>query len=71
MREALKALHPQATIHTFHGSGHDVINWIDEDTLLLFLTREGQGSVWRIGYDGSDPMQLATGSYVVGMIANE
>lgn len=22
MREALKALHPQATIHTFHGSGH-------------------------------------------------
>lgn len=53
------------------GGFYDVINWIDEDTLLLFLTRQGQGSVWRIGRDGSDPMQLVTGSYVVGMLANE
>ncbi len=53
------------------GGFYDVVNWIDEDTLLLFLTREGQGSVWRAKRDGSDLMQLATGSYVVGMIAND
>jgi hypothetical protein len=53
------------------GGFYDVIGWIDEDTLLLFLTRDGQGSIWRVNKDGSNLTQLATGSYVVGLLAGE
>lgn len=60
-----------SVIASEEGGIYHVIDWIDEDTLLLHLTLEGQGSVWRANRDGSDLKQLATGSFVVGMIAND
>lgn len=51
------------------GGYYDVIGWIGEDTLLLFLTRDGQGSIWRVNRDGSDFTQIATGSYVAGLLS--
>ena len=49
------------------GGYYDVIGWIDEDTLLLFLTHDGQGSIWRVNRDGSDLTQIATGALVSGL----
>lgn len=50
------------------GGYYDVIGWIDEDTLLLFLTRDGQGSIWHVNRDGSDLTQLVAGSFVAGLL---
>ncbi len=51
------------------GGYYDVIGWIDENTLLIFLTRDGQGSIWRVNKDGSDLAQIATGSFVAGLMS--
>jgi hypothetical protein len=56
-------------VATQDGGVFDVIDWIDEETLLVFLTRDGQGSIWRVNRDGSDLTQLAAGSYVAGLLA--
>jgi hypothetical protein len=46
-----------------------VIDWIDDDVLLLLYTHAGQSSIWRVNRDGSDLAQLATGSYVAGLLS--
>jgi hypothetical protein len=51
------------------GGYYDVIGWIDEDTVLLFLTHDGQGTIWRVNKDGSDLTQIATGSFVAGLLS--
>jgi hypothetical protein len=56
-------------VATQDGGYYDVIDWIDENTLLLFLTRDGQGTIWRVNKDGSDLTQIATGSFVAGMLS--
>jgi hypothetical protein len=48
---------------------YDVIDWIDDDVVLLLYTRAGQSSIWRVNRDGSDLTQLAAGSDVAGLLS--